>query len=475
MTSLMARGTETIDGADGRPSVVIVGGGFCGAMVAANLLRHAEEPMRIILVDPGSRLGGGAAFGDGEAEHVLNVPACRMSAWADDADHFVRWASARLEGVDRHSFLPRRLFGAYVEATLDDAVENAVQGVTFEHRRATAGAIVRRGDGALLLSTSDGMIDADEIVVAVGHSRPATPQAFAGLDRSSSRLIRDPWRSGSLDGIGPEERVLLVGTGLTMIDAATWLHRRGCRRLTAISPHGLLPRLHRPEIPALADEGWVKSLEGMNIKEMLRAVRARIERIRPSGGDWRSVLDAMRPRLATLWRSLPHSERARFLRRLAPFWDVHRHRCPPVVHAEVERMMRGGALRIVRAVATSAEERDGEVCVHVRCVGDVDSTLMSFGRVVLCTGPASDVTTWRHPLIDGLVESGLAVHDPLGLGVQTSAEGRLVTRPGCEAAIWCVGWLRRGELWESTAVPELKVQAAEVAKGILSRRLVRSG
>jgi uncharacterized NAD(P)/FAD-binding protein YdhS len=59
-----------------------------------------------------------------------------------------------------------------------------------------------------------------------------------------------------------------------------------------------------------------------------------------------------------------------------------------------------------------------------------------------------------------LLDAGLAAPGPLGLGLATDPDGR------CSEGVYALGALRRGELWETTAVPEIRVQADAIAATI---------
>ncbi|HWY24061.1 MAG TPA: hypothetical protein VNX47_04035, partial [Nevskia sp.] len=58
--------------------------------------------------------------------------------------------------------------------------------------------------------------------------------------------------------------------------------------------------------------------------------------------------------------------------------------------------------------------------------------------------------------------------DALGLGLLTDAQGALLDRDG-QASTWLytLGPARKGQLWETTAVPEIRVQAQALARRLL--------
>ncbi|MCC5786644.1 MAG: FAD-dependent oxidoreductase [Phycisphaerales bacterium] len=438
--------------------VAIVGGGFSGLMVAANLLRRGDQPVRITLIEPAERLGEGAAYATEDPLHLLNVPAKRMGAWADDHEHFYRWVCQRPGGCDPGSFQPRSLYAKYLRSVLDDAVERAGEGGSFSHVRERVVEIVRE-DGRLVLSLfGGGSVCADACVLALGLGPPASPPADPGLV-ADGRLI-DPWTEEGrrrVAKIGRGERVLIVGSGLTMLDAAITLDAQGHRGpIDAVSVRGLIPRPHGPS--GACPEG---PPVGASLREQRRWMRG----VLASGAGWRSAVDAYRPDAQRIWGSMHTRDRERFVRRLAPFWDVHRHRCAPDVHTRILAMHDEGRLRLHAARVIGLAGGGGKVRAELaRGAGCLEAEVC-----LLCTGPHADPRAWSA-LVRGLAERGEVAPDPLGLGLLSDDLGRALDCDGRPTDLWLIGALRRGELWETTAVPELRVQAAAIASALVSGR-----
>ena len=102
--------------------IAIIGAGFSGTMLAAQLAR-AGGP-RIALIERRDEPARGTAYATDHANHLLNVRAARMSAWPDDPGHFARWLVARGLGGP-HDFAPRRSYGVYLEEQLAAAKAEA--------------------------------------------------------------------------------------------------------------------------------------------------------------------------------------------------------------------------------------------------------------------------------------------------------------------------------------------------------------
>ena len=452
-----------------RHTVAIIGAGAAGTLVAIHLCeaaRRRDTELEILLVDPGNSPGTGAAFATRDPRHRLNVPAGGMSCYPDDGTHFVRWlvhhANARTTASD---FVPRGLFGSYLADTLVDASARARSSVTVHQLAATVTGIRQQGERMTLTLADSTELTADSCVLATGplHSRQAwAPQEL----RRSTQFVPDPWAPGALDRVlAADGDILLVGSGLTAVDVALTLDRPG-RTIHAVSRGGELPRPHA--IAPLAALPPAEPLLGLPLSDLRRAVQRHVGRTIRAYGDWRPAIDGLRPFTAQLWRALPEADRAEFLARDHSRWNTLRHRMSPVTAESLRRLQDAGRfvpatgrVASVQETAEGADRRPG-----------LDVTLDS-GRalrvrwVVDCTGPATDPAQSADPLHTGLLHSGIARSGPMRMGYATDPDGRLL---GADAAmpapVWTLGAHRRGELLESTAVPEIRVQAARIA-GVL--------
>ncbi|MBB5874434.1 putative NAD(P)/FAD-binding protein YdhS [Allocatelliglobosispora scoriae] len=434
--------------------VVVVGGGCSGVLATRELL---DAGFHVTLIDPAAQPGRGIAYGAAAPWHLLNSPVGAMSADPDQPDDFLQWCRVRNRATAPTDFVPRTWYGDYLAHVLRKADSDRL--AVYRGRVARIG--VTSGD-TLALVLSDGVVmPADQIVLALGHPQPATP-AYVDLDaRDSGRYIADPWQPDALSGLG-DGPLLLIGTGLTAVDVATTLVNNGTTApVTMLSRHGLLPQSHRRpgEGPMPVQISPAELAAAGSAGRMLRILRDRAE----TTGDWRAVMDALRHHWDELWAALDDTERSRFLRHLARYWEVHRHRMPAPVADEIDRLRLAGRLQICagelrRVGAPSAEGlqvtaryRDGGV--HVR----------DYAAVVNCTGPGSLLTA--DPLVGSLLDAGLARPGSQRLGLDVDSSGALIRQDGTvNPAIWTLGPPRRGTLWETTAAPEIRTQARALAQ-----------
>lgn len=453
-----------------KPTIAIIGGGFSGCMVAAHLLQQAQQPLRIILIDREDAPGRGVAYRDQPECHLLNVRAEAMSALPDRPDHFLDWlnsAYSPCHPVGTGEFLPRRIYGAYIETLLDAARQGARRGVSLEvHHGEVLG--LQPGDGVRLQVRGGGRLRADRVVLALGNPGPADPPLADSDFFRSPRYLGHAWSTPGLYSIQRDEDLLLIGSGLTTLDWLAALYNLGHRgQIQVVSRRGLLPQLHRP-VPPQPLSFDPLSLPA-RVLPLLRRMRQEIAAVEARGGDWRSVIDALRPHTQILWQRLPADEQRRFLRHLRPYWEIHRHRAAPRIVDSVYELLRSGQLRIQAGRLTGFEEHAEGVSAQVRPRSGGALLRLEVQRVVNCTGPESNYRRLNHPLIVGLRERGLIQPDALGLGLLTDAHGALLDRDALPSRwLHTLGPTRKGQLWETTAVPEIRVQAQALARRLLA-------
>jgi len=440
-------------------TVVIVGGGFSGAIFGLKLHRRCPD-WRIIIADPKKKLGRGIAYGACGPRHMLNVPVSRMELGL--APGFAEWlgqrraaiAEALVEsGLDLQSaYVPRRLFGDYIEQHVNQAVDTkAMVGLT-----ALRGEVVRmlnRERGVLL--TDGREIRADIVVLAMGNLPPRPPGGPDGWLYDSGFFIPDPWAMDAFNDVDPAEPLLLVGAGLTMVDVALRLSQEGHRgKITALSRRGLVPREHQ------AGGAWGEFLHDKipaSPLALTKIIRAEIAKAAAQGVPWQRVFDAARPAVASIWHGWNEFDRRQFLRHLRPRWDVHRHRMAPRVSEALAKLQSSGALEILAGRVAGYTPAGNLVETTLR-LRNGETRQVSAGHVINCTGPGGDFGRIANPLIADLRDRRLAVPDGLGVGLETR-DCAVIDGSGTPSSwLFALGPLTRPAWWEITAVPEINLQ-----------------
>jgi uncharacterized NAD(P)/FAD-binding protein YdhS len=441
-------------------SVTVVGGGFTGAILAAQLLRKSAGRLSVVLIAPNPCVGRGVAYGTRCSGHLLNVPARDMSAFPEDPENFLRWARSHYNPeVKGSDFLPRSCYGDYVHSALQQEI-GRFRGC-FERVEDEAVAIDPR-KGAVHVQLRCGIRHAaSRAVLALGNFPPADLPLPEDL-RSTPGYVGNPWAPGACERIAASDDVLLVGSGLTSVDVLIALRARGCTgKIHLLSRHGLLPNTHRivAPWPPIAAE-----LSPVTLLELMGKVRMQVIVARMHGYDWRAVIDAIRPATQQIWRSLPDRERRRFLRHLRPYWEVHRHRMAPEMAARVEAEIALGHAEIHAGRITACEENGGGIDVTWRDRRSGTLQNLRVQHIVNCTGPETDCRRINSPLLESLLRDGLARPDRFALGLDCAGDGALIDAHGAASKVlYALGPARKGQLWESTAVPEIRVQASELA------------
>lgn len=447
--------------------IAIIGGGFSGTSLAAELLRAVDPSVSVTLIERSAFPGRGVAYGTHCAGHLLNVPARNMSALASDASHFLHWAQLHYDSrVQPGDFLPRRVYGRYVASVLQDAFDANEN--RFEWRRDEAFSVTAVDDKVEISLSSGSRILADKVVLALGNFPPAGLR-IPGLTQSCSRYISNPWLENTLEGVSRDKAILLVGSGLTSVDVAISLRERGFQgKIHMLSRRGLLPQSHKtaPPWPAFIDSG-----SALTARRLLQLIREQVRLADGRGSDWRAVIDCLRPLTQKIWCSLPVKEQRRFLRHLRAYWDVHRHRVAPPIGKQLATEIKNSKLQTHAGRLVEYREGSSRVDVIYRQRGNGRLRTLKVNRVINCTGPDSDFRRVDSPLLRDLIRRKLARADSLFLGLDTAPDGALLDPHGTPSeSLYAIGPLRKGNLWESTAVPEIRVQAAELTAQLIQSR-----
>ena len=441
--------------------VAIVGGGFSGALLAINLLRH-DGPRATLIERRPAQLGRGVAYSAAHEEHLLNVRAGNMSALPDDPDHFVRWLTHNALG-DRTTFVPRRVYGRYLREMLEQAVAAYPHRLTLIEDEVRA--IVPAADGYEATFAVGGRLAADAMVLALGNLPPHTPPGIDPDTLPPGCYRGDPWAGDIAEGLRDDDHVLLVGSGLTAVDAALLLDSSGFRgRIVTLSRRGLTPRRHAdtPPQPGLSER------PAATLSALLRHVRQRSDTI-----GWRAAVDSLRPVTQLMWGAADATTRARFLRHLRPWWDVHRHRLAPAVADRIAALVAAGRLEVVAGKLVTARPDGSHASVAWRPRGETDTRCLRVARIVNCTGPQGDLLRSGEPLLRDLRARGMIRPDALRIGLEVDAQSRVVDAAGTVAEqLYAIGPMTRGGLCEVVAVPDIRQQNWTLARRLANAQWV---
>ena len=453
---------------DGDIRVVIVGGGATGVLLACHLLRDQARQVQVTIVEKSDTAGLGLAYSTRNPQHLLNVRASNMSAFPDEPEHFWNWLTANKLDIglgcdDAFCFVPREIYGRYLESLLQThrvgcsprQELHVLRGECASLRPTRLGVEVKLTDG----SSHFGHI----AVLATGNEAPPNAHGSCGAS---------PWREPQESGVAADDAVLIMGSGLTMVDYVLSLLRDGHRGpITAMSRRGLLPQPHRSIDPLRIDAADVPF--GTDISYVLRWLRGIIEHDLAPGQDWRSAIDALRPFTRNIWQSWPEPTKRRFLRHARAWWDVHRHRTAPEINLRLQSAITSGQVNVIAGKVSNITVLPNGATVSYRRRGRAETESMRVGKIVECVGVAAAPRDSANPVLRNLLQQGLIQPDPIGIGLDVTPDCAVIDRSGKPSTkIFAVGPLTRGRFWEIVAIPDIRAQCAELAQRIASRSLV---
>lgn len=437
------------------PVVAVIGAGFSGLLTTLNLLRF-DPKIEVRLIERRGVFGLGLAYATGNPKHLLNVRLNNMSAYPDQPRHLADWLADQPGWSSSDDFITRESYGLYLTDLLCNAIDDSASTARLKLIEGTAKVARLEGDGWRVELDQGQTVFADAVVLAQGNLSPLLPPNLAPEVVASGQFINDPW--SALHRVPNEaENLLLIGSGLTMVDAVISLRQAG-RRFTAVSRRGLIPRSHGPGQMAPARRHFSGS--PLSVLRQVRAV-AQTE-------DWRGVVDDLRHSARELWASWDDGQRGRFIRHGRGVWDNHRHRLAPAVSREVTGMLASEELWVEAGRIQGLRLAGNKVEVDIRLRGSQATVQRHYDAVINCSGPQEDVVRSPEPLLRQMLDHGLVTTAPLGLGLALDARGHLRDGQGRpHPHLFAIGTLTRSLFWETTAVPDLREQAVILAQTLI--------
>ncbi|WP_040268728.1 FAD/NAD(P)-binding protein [Pseudomonas rhodesiae] len=457
--------TESTRNAD----VLIIGGGLSGTMLAVQLLRLPGR-RQILVIEPRAELGRGEAYSAVELGHTLNGNAARMSVDPDNPDDLTQWLTEHIaaggwpESAEQavpisELFPPRGLFGVYAQQRLAEAKARSAS--TVEHVRAEVIDVQMDADSTLLTLDNGHRLRGNFAVLATGMFPAArTPQTHSsGVNAAAV----DPWDVATMRRLDPRSTVLIIGSGLTMVDAVVSLEQAGHRGpIEIFSRHGLLPHVRRQ--PPAWDDFLAADPALRSPRQLLRELRRQCSIAQAQGIDWQAPLDTVRAHIGRLWSQASEREKRQFVRHVRPWWESHHHRSPPLSAQLVARLHEEGRLRIRAASFKGLVPAQSGVTIAVRQRGEQTLTQVTGAALINSSGIEYDWRRVARPLPQQLLKRGLIQPGPLALGIAADASGAVLDAQGqVSARLFAMGPPLRGMWWESTAVTDVALQAKALA------------
>lgn len=457
----------------------IIGAGFTGTLTAVQLIRKSGSPLELSIINERETFNTGVAYNPYSKKHLLNVITARMSAFADQPDHFLDWVMQRKSYADSdrnvvaNAFLPRKVYGEYLVAIWKEAVHEA-QEKKIDIRVIDAVVVdteVSETGVELMLDTKESM-RIDECILATGNHIPRNPTIPDMGFYSSPRYFRNPWLKESVQSVEKEKPILIVGNGLTMVDSVIGLLEEGFEgEIYAISPNGfnILPHRHGGmKYTHLIDELPAQ----ITLFDLLKLVHKHIRMVRDYGVSAEPIIDSLRPHTQKIWRQLSERDKHQFMSRLRHLWGVARHRIPLHTHDKIQNLRIEGKLHVRAGSLRNFEETANGIKVTYFDRKQAELHTFEVARVINCTGPETDLIRMDTSFLKNCLLKGTLAQDSLKLGINTDLGSFRVKYPdgSLHKNLYTIGSSLKGELWETTAVNELRGQAEKLAT-ILTEKL----
>jgi uncharacterized NAD(P)/FAD-binding protein YdhS len=445
--------------------IAIIGGGLSGSLVAINLMRLSKKQLSISLFEKNmGQMNRGVAYSSALPYQLLNVPVKDMSLFGDMPGHFMDWLQLSGYEYKGDDFAPRDVYGHYIADTF------SAETLKTAHHLAIIPAEVKsvtHKDGMYSLTThKNETFVANKVVLCTGNFPPGDIPGLPQDVKKVKSYVGHPWGGFYISTVNSKEDILMVGSGLTMIDMVLSLNQKGHKgKITVISRRGMLPLPHGDAL----DYNLSRVPSGdLSVSQLMDWVKDEIAKAEKQGKNWRSVANAVRDHIPQLWRGLSLEEKRRFMRHLRPFWEIHRHRMPAESLDILNRMKQEGRLELIAGRINGAEVRGETTTVKYRCRNSKDEKQITVNRIINCTGPETEYRKMGSSLYQSLVENKLAQPDVLALGLKANADGFVIDETGnVNTDMALIGPPAKGVLWECTALREIRQQAALVAEKML--------
>lgn len=444
--------------------IIVIGGGLSGILLTINLLGISDimpHEITVIERDPPGMLG--PAYSTNKHFHLLNVPACKMSAFPDKENDFTDWLNKMGYSFQARDFVPRKIFRTYIQYTLQKTLAHSThRGIRcrFLHDMVTDIDHTQR----YLLLSSGMRLRFDKVILATGN------YSSGGLHLGNDDYQRHPfyfshsWDNQLFQAFSPGKKIFILGTGLTMADTVIGLRQHHHEtQITALSVHGFIPLAH---CSTKAYELPVTELININSAlEALKIVNSHIKKAAKQNISWHAVIDAVRPFTQQIWLNLPAGEKRKFMEHLRHLWGVARHRMPPQQAAQLHQLISEKKLCVIsgRVQAITVDKNDQFEIKYRERVSGKDQHILA-DVIINCMGPEPNYHKLKDPLIKQLLKKGLIRTDALRLGLDCTPEGKIIDQAGQPSEyLYVIGPPAKGILWEITSVPEIRLAAVRLA------------
>jgi uncharacterized NAD(P)/FAD-binding protein YdhS len=435
-------------------AIAIIGGGISGTLTVLQIIKQSQNPITIFWFDTQNKFGKGYAYNTFDESHLLNVRANNMSVFPDEPNHFIEWLKQFHKQYTSKDFVPRKLFGEYVLQTFE-LLQNS-NSIVKLHLITEEVKSIRKTNPDFEIKTHQ-HYQVQKVILAFGNFLPAHPRTISKEYISSKNYFQNAFNVQLTSQIQSCDNITIIGSGLTMIDMIVSLsHFNYKGKINVISPHAYIPQAHQ-ENPLPSVTPFIEKNKTYSLLEVLSLVNKQLKKAKKENLSLHSVVDSMRPFLQNLWLNFSVEEKKQFLRHLRHKWGVARHRAPAQSMAIFNELKSTGQLQLIKGRISNIKSLDSGFEIHYS-----NKQILHTQLIINCTGPESDYSQLKSPLIEYLVQNQIISPDPIKYGINAQKDGQISYN------LYTIGPPLKGILWESVAVPEIRVQAQELAAKIIS-------
>jgi uncharacterized NAD(P)/FAD-binding protein YdhS len=442
--------------------IVIVGAGFASAALVVHLLKGGARPKDLIVIGNGL-LGAGNAYGCKNNIFRLNVREDLPIIFSDDPLDFARWAQENIDDPEAKTnagyFYRRQDFAQYMNSLVKKYDPHSEVQQIF----ANVTQIIHRNEEWELTLDTKKILVRKNLVLATGNAPPHWPCEVdinhdVSVKAIKNSLVENPWTGNWIQDVHPTEEIILLGGGLTALDAINvlaTLDHQGSIRL--ISPRSTMPpqqaywsRSRQPP--------WPKSLTPASL---VRFMRRYLPASPPSDSDWQSAWEEMRPQLNTIWQSFSSLQRKKLLKRLGWLWSLYRFRASPQTIQSLHKLALNHQIHTEIARAQKIELVDDKVIVHLN-----NGKKIQGDRLINCAGVGKDL------LSQSLITQRIALPDALGQSIAVNSDCQVMhSQTVAWGSFFMIGPGTMGSLGDVVAASSIAAQAEKLSKNLMANIL----
>lgn len=422
-------------------NILLIGLGATGTLVLKQLSSQTEHSVWAV-ESHRDQLFRGVAYAQKFNRCPLNVQAKSMAMIGESDLDFVQWLQRKRHPYGADDFVPRSIYGDYLEEWGLQVVNS--MGSRFNLVVSTVSDLKPTKSG--VYAVIDGLTHVfDCVILATGNQQPAR---LPGVAKTVPGYFQSSWDI-DWNTFPQNGKVVVVGSGLSAIDVLIEANGRGFKgEFLVVSRHGRWPTTFSIA-PISHDLEWP---EDRSLNSIMRwfAVNYKL------GVPVESMVHLLRTHFQMLWKGWTYAEQDFFLKRLKHRWDALRHRIPPESASLLKWYKATKRLRVIPGEIDDVEYHQGQLRVLIKRKNGTLAVQTAFA-MVNATGPAVKPSgAWLRWL-----EQGWLTWHPNGLGPQLHGLHPVSKQGEVHQRIFVVGPPQRAELWETTAIREIKVQVEQ--------------